>query len=206
MGKIRTLIACALAVWLAGAALPVRAAVIVQLRVVEGEGAVYATGSRASRGITVQVTDETGSPVDGASVSFRLPDQGPTGTFTGGLRSEVVTTHADGRASVWGMQWNKTPGPFEVRITALKDQARAGIVSSQFLSDAAVARMVGGATGTFQPTHHFFNKWVVVALVAGGAGAGLAFGRSHAATPAAAVAPALPATIGAPMITIGGHP
>ena len=35
------------------------------------------------------------------------------------------------------MQWNRTSGPFEIRITAVKGQARAGTVSSQFLSDAA---------------------------------------------------------------------
>ena len=54
---------------------------IVQIKVIEGEGAVYAVGSRATRGIAIQVTDETGRPVEGASVSFRLPDDGPSGSF-----------------------------------------------------------------------------------------------------------------------------
>lgn len=205
MGTIRSLLACALAVWLGCAAQPLDAAVIVQLRVVEGEGAIYPTGSRAARGITVQVTDETGSPVSGASVSFRLPDQGPSGTFNGGLRTEVVTTQADGRASIWGMQWNKTAGPFEIRITAMKDQARAGIVSSQFLSDTAVVRPSAGAIGTFQPTHHYFNKWVILIAVAGAAGAGLAFGTSHSSAALAAPPVAAP-QIGNPTILIKVHP
>lgn len=179
---------------------PVHAAVIVQLRVVEGEGSVYGVGSRATRGLTVQVTDETGKPVEGAAVSFRLPDEGPSGVFSSGLRTEVVTTKADGRATVWGMQWNKTPGPFEIRVTAVKDQARAGIVSAQYLSDAASAK---SSSGTFQPSHHFHGKWLLISAVAAGAGAGLAFSRSQGSK--ATVAPVVPTQIGNPTITIG-HP
>jgi len=106
------------------------------IRIVEGEGAVYAIGSRATRGITVQVTDETGKPVNNAAVVFRLPEDGPTGTFSSGMPTEVVPTGADGRANVWGMQWNRVTGPLEVRITAAKGQARAGTVCALYLSNA----------------------------------------------------------------------
>jgi hypothetical protein len=129
----RALLACALAT-----ALPLDASVIVQLKVVEGEGIVYRTGGHAARPLTVLVTDEAGKPVPGASVSFRLPDTGPSGLFATGLRTEVVTTGPDGRASVTGMQWNKAAGPMEIRITAVKDQARAGIISTQYLNDTAL--------------------------------------------------------------------
>jgi hypothetical protein len=181
---------------------PLGAAVVVQLRVVDGEGAVYAVGSRATRGLTVLVTDETGKPVEGASVSFRLPDSGPGGTFAGGLRSQVVTTQADGRASIWGMQWNKTPGPFEIRITAVKDQARAGLLSAQTLSDSAAA--VAGGTGTFQASHHSRTKWILIgAAVLGAAGAGIVAGKMEASK--TSVAPVVQTTIAMPVITIG-HP
>jgi hypothetical protein len=106
------------------------------IRIVEGEGAVYPIGSRATRGITIQVTDETGKPVDNAAVVFRLPEDGPTGTFSSGMPTEVVPTGADGRANVWGMQWNRVTGPLEVRITAAKGQARAGTVCALYLSNA----------------------------------------------------------------------
>lgn len=112
---------------------------ILLIRVVEGEGAVYPIGSRATRGITVQVTDETGKPVDSAAVVFRLPEDGPTGAFSSGTQTEAVTTAADGRATVWGMQWNRVSGPLEVRITAVKGQARAGTVCGLYLSNAAVS-------------------------------------------------------------------
>lgn len=109
---------------------------ILLIRIVEGEGAVYPIGSRATRGVTVQVTDETGKPVDNAAVVFRLPEDGPTGTFSSGMPTEVVPTGADGRANVWGMQWNRVTGPLEVRITAAKGQARAGTVCALYLSNA----------------------------------------------------------------------
>ena len=100
---------------------------IVQLSVVEGDGATFQPGSRATHGLTVLVTDDAGQPVDMAAVSFRLPDEGASGTFSSGLRTEVVTTGPDGRASVWGMKWNNTPGTVQIRISAVKGTARAGI-------------------------------------------------------------------------------
>src|SRR5258708_196342 len=127
------------------------ASVIVQLKVVEGEGTVYRTGTRATRGLSVLVTDETGKPVVDAAVSFRLPDDGASGVFGSGLRTEVITTGPDGRATVWGMQWNKTPGPVEIRITAVKDQARAGLISTQYLSNAVASN--AGGEGVFSASH-----------------------------------------------------
>ena len=50
----------------------------------EGDGAIYAKGSRATRGLTVLITDETGRPVEGATVSFSLPADGPSGEFSSG--------------------------------------------------------------------------------------------------------------------------
>ena len=150
----------------------------------------------------MQATDEAGKPVDGASVSFRLPEVGPSGVFASGLRTEVVTTKPDGRATVWGMQWNKVPGPFEIRITAVKDQARAGIVSAQYLSDTAAARSGPGASG-FQASHHSRNKWLLISAALAGAGAGMVFAKSSQSAKAT-VAPTIPTQIGSPSILIGG--
>jgi hypothetical protein len=178
--------------------------VIVQLRVIEGEGITYRTGTRATRGLTVLVTDESGRPLDMASVSFRLPDQGATGTFSSGLRTEVVTTGPDGRASVWGMQWNKTSGTVEIHITAVKEQARAGIVSTQYLNDSVTP--TAGGEGVFTASHGG-HKWLWIAaiagLAAGGGYAGYALTRSGPSnSPNPAVAGL---SIGAPSITVG-HP
>ena len=184
------------------------ASVILQLKVVDGEGVTYRAGSRATRGVTVQVTDEAGQPVDMASVSFRLPDQGASGAFNSGLRTEVVITGPDGRASIWGMQWNKAPGPVEIRITAVKDQARAGIICTQYLSESVpqstIAPQAGGQ-GEFKVSHGG-HKWLWLALVAGAAagGAGFALGNSKGPSNSAPSA-VTGVSIGAPSITIG-HP
>jgi len=106
-----------------GAAWAADAPSILTIRVAEGDGAAYPIGSRATRGVTVLVTDETGHPVEGATVSFTLPAEGPGGVFSSGGRTEIAATRADGRAAVWGMQWNHTAGAFEIRITAVKGQA-----------------------------------------------------------------------------------
>jgi len=139
VSRWRELLCCALA-WAVG----LNGAVSLQLKVIEGEGAEYRTGSRASHGPTVLVTDESGKPVVNALVSFRLPEAGATGTFNSGLPTEIVTTGQDGRATVSGVQWNSNPGQVSLRITAMKDQARAGIITTLHLSDklAAVSESV----------------------------------------------------------------
>ena len=171
---------------------------LLQIHIAEGDGASYGLGSRATRGVTVQVTDETGRPVEGASVSFRLPDEGPTGTFSGGGRLEIATTRADGRAGVWGMQWNRTAGALEVRITAAKGTARAGTVCPLFLTDAVPG---GDAVPKLRSGHKWL--WVAVA-VAGAAGGTLAAAAVGAKTSPQAGAAAVSAPrIGTPSITLG---
>ena len=169
---------------------------LLNLRVVEGEGSVYGAGARATRGLTVEITDELARPVAGASVSFMLPESGASGVFTGGSRTEVAITNAEGKASVWGMQWSKTPGTVEIRITALKGAVRAGTISTQYITDKLpAASMVSSG--------HKRRYLLIAAAVAGAVGAGVVLGSvrtSSAAAPAAIVAP--PA-VGAPTITIG---
>lgn len=160
---------------------------------------VYSTGGRATRGITVEITDEAGKPVPDVSVSFRLPDEGPSGTFNTGARTEVVTTRQDGRATVWGMKWNKTPGTLEVRITAVKSGIRAGIVSIQHLTDTPVAmrERIGVASGGH-------SKLLLVALIAAGAaGGGIAMGLARNSRTAATVTPTIPLSIGTPSVIVG---
>jgi len=193
----RSIFCCALAFVVSA-----NASVIVQLKVVEGEGVVYRTGTRATRGLTVLVTDETGKPVDMAAVSFRLPDEGASGTFSSGLRTEIVTTGPDGRAAVWGMQWNKTSGPVEIRITALKGQARAGIISTEYLSNSVTPK--SGGEGVFTASHS--HKWLwLAAIAAGAAGAGAAFGFSKGSSTASTTSAVTGLSIGAPSIIVG-HP
>jgi hypothetical protein len=170
---------------------------ILLIRIVEGAGTVYPIGSRATRGVTVQVTDETGKPVDSAAVSFRLPDDGPSGTFSSGMRMEIVTTGPDGRANVWGMQWNRVTGPLEIRITAAKGAARAGTVCSLYLDNSAAS--AEPAVG--KRSHR--KIWMALGIAAG-AFVGLAAVSSRGTpSPAGAAAGASAPQIGTPSIIIG---
>ena len=177
---------------------------ILQIRIVEGEGAVYGIGSRATRGITVQVTDETGKPVDKAAVVFRLPDDGPTGTFSLGTQTEVVPTGADGRANVWGMQWNRTTGPFEVRITAAKGQARAGTVCALYLSNALTNNLSSSESRSSKTGSWLHHKkiWMGVGIAAAGFVGAAAISSRGTPSPGAAQGVNAP-KIGTPSIIIG---
>ncbi len=195
--------------------------VILQIRILEGEGGVHAAGTRAIRPLTVQITDETGKPVAGAAVSFRLPEQGASGVFGNGLQSELVTSNAEGRAVAWGIEWGKVAGPVEIRITAAKGEARAGTVTSLYVAEGSASQVTRKAqaeaahqVATATPKSRV--KWITLtALIAGAAAGGVAAatGASKAPTALAATsvqsAPAAspisqsPFSLGAPTLTVG---
>ena len=173
---------------------------VLTIRVAEGDGAAYTIGSRATRGVTVLVTDEAGRPVEGATVSFTLPAEGPGGVFSTGGRTEIAATRADGSAAVWGMQWNRTAGPFEIRITAVKGQARAGVVSSQSLSNAAEVR--AAAPGK-NHAGRGSRKLLWISLVVMGAAAVGVAGVAARNSSSAAASSVTPLKIGTPTISLG---
>ncbi len=172
---------------------------ILQVKVVEGEGAVYAIGSRATRGIAIQITDQSGRPVDGATVSFRLPDDGPSGSFATGSKTEIAMTKADGRANAWGMQWNRTAGLVEIRVTAAKGATRAGIVCAQYLTASAEAANQGSAKSKISGGS---RKWLWIAVVAAGAAGGALAAGAIAGKNSSSAAPS-GIQIGAPAIILG---
>jgi hypothetical protein len=167
-----------------------------RIRVVEGEGFIYPTGSRATRGVTVEVTDSTGHPVEGATVRFDLPRSGPTGEFPSGGRTTSMTTGADGRAEVWGMQWNREAGPVELRVTASKGTLTGTARVGLWLTRAVAPVQVAPSSGRSRK-----KLWITLA-VAGAAGVAVA-GLAGKAPAQAGATPLNPPQIGAPTITIG---
>jgi hypothetical protein len=111
------------------------------------------------------------------------------------MRTEVVTTGADGNAIVQDLVWNRMPGAFQIRITAVKDQIRAGTVVSQYISNAPQPKISHSGAPR--------RKWLVIAAIAGAAAAGLAAGTSKSSEPPAAVTTLPPPHIGAPTISLG---
>ncbi len=176
---------------------------ILHIRVVEGEGAVYAPGSRSARPLTVEVTDETGAPVAGAAVSFHLPEEGPGGLFANNIQTDVAVTDSHGHASVRGLQLNRTSGRFMILIVASKEQARAGIASFQYIAEPGSGAGPGGHPAKAGSSHGH-KKWIVVAaavLAGGGAAAAILVAGRSGSTPAPA--PTITLSIGTPAITVG---
>jgi len=169
-------------------------AIAIQIRIVAGEN------------LTVEVTDDQGLPVSGATVTFQVPDKGAAIT---------EQTHADGRASAERAKLNRTAGNFDVKITAVKDHARAGLIAPQTFTESAKADLpksepvmpvtAAGGDGDFKASHPFHWKWIALGVLAAAAGAGLYLKTQSGATVLIS-SPFLAAPqVGTPTITVG-HP
>ncbi|MBX5496537.1 MAG: carboxypeptidase regulatory-like domain-containing protein [Bryobacteraceae bacterium] len=218
--RARRFLAIPLAVWLAIQPVwgnPAGEPAILQIRVIEGEGAVHIAGSSSSRVLLVQITDETGRPVSGAAVSFRLPEDGPTGSLSSGLKTEITISGADGRAALQGVRWNQAVGQTQIRVTAAKGQARAGILVSQYVSEPSAKEALSARNRsdaaveirTLPEKGSSRLKWIALTLLIAGAGGGAAalLSRSSGGTggPGAVPPPAssAPPVVGAPSIIVG---
>jgi hypothetical protein len=93
-----------------------------------------------------------------------------------------------------------------VRVTAVKNQIRAGTVVAQYVSDAPIKSVKSNAT-----KQSGGRKWLLLLGAGAGAaalgialgmgGGGSAGGGSNPTTPSV---PATPPTIGAPNVSVGG--
>lgn len=98
----------------------------IQLKVAPAEGSA----------LTVEVTDSAGLPVHNAAVTFRLPEEAPSGTFGNGTRTQVVISDAHGLAPLTGVRWDNESDLIGIRVTAVKGAAHAGLLV-EFKSSAA---------------------------------------------------------------------
>lgn len=171
---------------------------VLTIRVVQDSGPVHAMGSRGASILTVEVIDDAGNPVENAAVSFRLPASGPGGVFSNGLTTEVVITGRDGRAALSRVRFNKTAGPFDIRVTAVKGQVRAGTAIPRQLSTPGGAKTAGQAA-YHAPRKRFKTILLVAGVAAGSVAAGLAYSRKTGS--AASSGDSL--SVGMPTVTIG---
>ena len=96
---------------------PGTAADALNVHIIEGQGAINNVRARTARAPVVELRDEQGDPVPGASVTFQTPATGPSAAF--GTEHLLVTqTGSDGRATGFGLTPNGVAGPFEIRVTA----------------------------------------------------------------------------------------
>ena len=194
--------------------------IILQLQILEGEGAVFAASGRALKPVTVRVTDETGAPMAGAAVSFRLPEEGVTGVFQNGLKTDMALSGPDGRAVAPNIVWGPLAGPARLRVTAALDAARAGVLVPVFVAAAGNVVVAGASTAAAMeprqgldpaptPKLKSRRRWLKWVVVAGGIGAGalamftMRHGRSGSSTTTTATGAAI--SIGQPSISVGGR-
>jgi hypothetical protein len=175
---------------------------------------VVSPNAPSSRKITVAAQDDSGQPIGGVTVRFRLPADGPSGHFASGLSSETVVTAANGQATVMGILWNDQSGRLLLAVSAafggetaeLEIPVEIGLHSAHEPALANPAR---------PPSSGIRKKWLILAATVGGAVAlGVAASALRgASTPSEPVLQtplpiaSVPPVVGTPTIVIGtpGH-
>lgn len=160
--------------------------------VIEGQGAINNITKGTAWEPIVQVVDEKGAPVQGATVTFVLPADGAGASFTEDNKVLSVQTDESGRAAAKGMRPNTVAGPFDIHVTATDKGRSASVLINQ--TNAAPAQV---------STKKSSKKALIILLIAGGAGAGVAVAlaggsKSSSTTPTTPTTPAGSVTPGAP--------
>ena len=135
----------------------------IKIVVVEGQGAINNIQQHRAKEPVVQVTEDQ-KPIQGASVTFMLPDDGPSGVFGNGARMMTIQTDEKGQAVGRGLRPNQTAGRLQIRVTASFRGQSAGAVISQINAEPAGATS-GGGSG---------KKFLILALIGGAAAGGIA--------------------------------
>ena len=155
-----------LALWVPATA---QVAPMLNLVVLEGEGATNNIRQRTARDPVVQVQDENHKPVAGAIVVFTLPSNGAGGTFANGARTLSMVSDSQGQAVARGFRPNGLKGQFQIRVNATFSGLAAAIAITQ--TNVAVAA-AGASAGS--------GKLIAVLVAVGAAAAaGGAYYATH---------------------------
>jgi hypothetical protein len=155
---------------------PAAVPMMLNIVIVEGDGAINNVRQRVNREQIVQVEDENHRPVAGAAVVFFLPNQGPGGTYPGGSSSFTTTTDSQGRAVSRGIQFNNLAGTMQIRVTA----SYRGLTTTSVITQTNV---LGAAVVGLSLTAKIL---IALAVAGGGAAAGVTLANrgSSSSTPA----------------------
>ena len=136
----------------------------IKIIVQEGQGAINNIPQRRAKEPVVLVQHENGEPVVGATVTFLLPDTGPSGAFADGARMLNMQTDAKGLAVGRGLKPNATAGRFLIRVNASYHGQTASTTVAQINAIPAGAAKSGGSS----------KKFLIIALIGGAAAGGIA--------------------------------
>ncbi len=176
-----------LALWIPATA---QVAPMLNLVVLEGEGATNNIRQRTAREPIVQVQDENHKPVAGAIVVFTLPSNGAGGAFANGARTLSMVSDNQGQAVARGFRPNALKGQFKIRVNASHQGQTASTDISQtnaVLAAAGAATAGAGMSG----------KLIAVLVVIGAAAAGGAYYATHSGSGASTVITPVGTTIAA---------
>jgi hypothetical protein len=126
--------------------------------VLEGEGAVNNIRKRTAREPVVEIRDQNERLVAGASVTFILPESGPSGIFPNASRMVTAVSDEKGQAAAIGLRPNQVAGEFQIRVTASHQRQTASASIRQTNVGSAAKGMSG--------------RLVAIMVLAGGAAAG----------------------------------
>jgi hypothetical protein len=151
---------------------------VLNIVVVDGEGAINHISQRTARDPVVRIEDEHQRPLAGATVVFTLPTGGTSGEFSGS-KTTTVMTDKQGLVTVRGLKVNNVPGTLQIHVNASYRGVRARTTITQF--NMQMPGMKAGGSG---------KLIAILAIVGAGAagGAVLAMQRgSKGSTPSAGV-------------------
>jgi len=178
MRWLAPVVAVSISIPFAPAAQAQNAAPMLNIVIVECEGAINNIRQRTAREPIVQVEDENHKPVAGAAVIFAISNDGAGGSFAGGTHTLSVVTDAQGRAVARGFHPNNVQGNYEIHVTASHNGQTANANITETNAVAAGAATTAAAAG-------ISGKLIAVIVVVAAAGAaGGAYAATHGgATP-----------------------
>jgi hypothetical protein len=151
-----------------------------QLRIIplEGQNAVNYMSIGVITAPVVEVRDENDRPIEGATVTFKFPDSGPSATVANNQTTQTTISDFRGQAGVTNYAANGVAGRFNIDITATHQGRTARFVMIQTNSLDALPPAPGETkkSGAW--------KWILLGIAAGaGAGVGIYLGTRSSNTP-----------------------
>jgi hypothetical protein len=149
---------------------------LLKIVALEGDGAINNIQLNRAKEPVVEVLDADNAPVQNATVTFLLPEMGPSAAFADDSRILTTITDERGRAVGRGLHPNKVPGQFQIRVSASFAGQTARLDITQTNAQPAAAVRAGSS-----------KKFLWIALV-GAAAAGGAFAAMGSSSAAASPA------------------
>src|SRR5580658_1802714 len=120
-----------------------------RIMVLEGEGAVNNIHEVVNRAVSVEVDDVNHNPLSGVSVTFFLPNDGPSGLFPNGSRVLTVFTDNKGVAVSRSIRFNNQVGLMKIDVVAtlFSQNVTRSIMQTNVASPASVKSSYVPAAG-----------------------------------------------------------